>query len=80
MARQEQIDAVRAELASKAGDDADAAFEAEKQRAGDAKRAELEAQLAAAKEAHEAAAAQAQVRDLESPQQVASGSSQVFFV
>lgn len=62
VARQEQIDAVRAELSNKAGGDADATYEAEKQRAGDEKRAELEAQLAAAKEAYEAQAAEAQVR------------------
>lgn len=61
IARQEQIDAVRAELAAKAGGDADSAFEAERQRVGDEKRAELEAQLAAAAAEAEAAAAAAEV-------------------
>lgn len=59
--RQEQITAVRAELVSRSGGDADAAYEAERQRVGDEKRAELEAQLAAAQAAYEAAAAEAQV-------------------
>lgn len=61
IAGKEQIEAVRAELSSKAGGDADAAYEADKQRAGEEKRAELEAQLAAAQAAYEAAAAEAQV-------------------
>lgn len=52
---------MRAELAAKAGGDADTAFEAERQRLGDEKRAELEAQLAAAATEAEAAAAAAEV-------------------
>jgi hypothetical protein len=61
IARQEQIDAVRAELVAKSGGDAEAAFEAERARVGDEKRAELEAQLAAAAAEAEAAAAAAEV-------------------
>lgn len=49
---------MRAELAAKASGDAEAAFEAERARVGEARRAELEAQLAAAAEA---AAVEAQV-------------------
>lgn len=48
---------MRAELNSKASGDADATYEAEKQRAGEEKRA----QLAAAQAAYETAAAEAQV-------------------
>lgn len=59
---QEQIDAARAGLSSKAAGDAEAAYEAEKARVGEARRAELEAQLAAAAEAAAAAAAEAEVR------------------
>jgi hypothetical protein len=62
IARQEQIDAVRAELVAKSGGDAEAAFEAERARVGDEKRAELEAQVAAAAAEAEAAAAAAEVR------------------
>jgi phage protein D len=62
VAHQEQIDAVRAELVAKSGGDAEAAFEAERARVGDEKRAELEAQLAAAAAEAEAAAAAAEVR------------------
>jgi hypothetical protein len=61
VARQEQIDAVRAELVAKSGGDAEAAFGAERARVGDEKRAELEAQLAAAAAEAEAAAAAAEV-------------------
>lgn len=56
---------MRAELAAKAGGDADAAYEAERQRVGDEKRAELEAQLAAAVAEAEAAAAAAEVGALQ---------------
>ena len=59
---QEQVEAARAGLSSKAAGDAEAAFEAEKARVCEAKRAELEAQLAAAAEAAAAAAAEAEVR------------------
>lgn len=59
---QEQIDTARAGLSSKATGDAEAAFEAEKARVGEARRAELEAQLGAAAEAAAAAAAEAEVR------------------
>jgi hypothetical protein len=59
---QEQIDAARAGLSSKAAGDAEAAYEAEKARVGEARRAELEAQLAVAAEAAAAAAAEAEVR------------------
>jgi hypothetical protein len=45
---QEQIEAARSGLSAKAAGDAEAAFEAEKARVGEARRAELEAQLAAA--------------------------------
>lgn len=51
---QEQIEAARTGLSSKAAGDAEAAFEAEKAQVGEARRAELEAQLAAAAEAAEA--------------------------
>jgi hypothetical protein len=59
---QEQIDAARAGLSSKAAGDAEAAYEAAKARVGEARRAELEAQLLAAAEAAAAAAAEAEVR------------------
>jgi len=58
---QEQIEAARTGLSSKAAGDAEAAFEAEKAQVGEARRAELEAQLAAAAEAAAAAAAEAEV-------------------
>jgi hypothetical protein len=61
---QEQVDAARAGLSSKAAGDAEAAFEAERARVGEACRAELEAQAAAAAEAAAAAAAEAEVRGL----------------
>jgi hypothetical protein len=57
---QEQIESARAGLSSKAAGDAEAAFEAEKARVGEERRAQLEAQLAAA-EAAAAAAAEAEV-------------------
>jgi hypothetical protein len=59
---QEQVDAVREELSNKAGGDAEAAYAAERGRAGETKRAELEAQVAAAEAAAAAAAEEAHVR------------------
>ncbi len=52
---------MRAELSIKAGSDAEAAYEADKQRAAEEKRSELEAQLAAAQVAYDAVAGEAQV-------------------
>ncbi|KAF6259091.1 radial spoke protein 3-domain-containing protein [Scenedesmus sp. NREL 46B-D3] len=67
IARQEQVDAVRAELVAKSGGDAEATFEAERARVGDEKRAELEAQLAAAAAEAEAAATAAEANGEEPP-------------
>lgn len=62
---QEQIEAARTGLSAKAAGDAEAAFEAEKARVGEARRTELEAQLAAAAEAAATAAAEAEVGNRE---------------
>lgn len=67
---QEQIEAARTGLSSKAAGDAEAAFEAEKAQVGEARRAELEAQLAAAAEAAAAAAAEAEANGEEPPEHV----------
>lgn len=64
LVRQEQVDAARAELSARVSGDAESAFDAARARAGEARRAELEAHLAAAAEAAAAEAAEAQVRDV----------------